>query len=437
MNYLWEALGSRLLLPQRFPKTGDAMKLTDAVVLKLKMPAGKTDHIEFDDAIAGFGLRLRKKADGSIGRTWVFQYRSPASGETKRITFGSPSTLPAKGARDHARKLHSQVGLGRDPQVEKQDARSRAKDSYKAVVTDYLEKRAAQVDAGRLARLSYSQEARSLATHLADLNPRPISEITSKDVTRALGKIAKDIAHDRARTWLIHFFSWAVREGFLEVNPAINTNKRVAEETPRDRVLSDAELSAVWRASGDSEYGKIVKLLILTGARRGEVGSITWRNELDMDNAVWNLPASRAKNRRAHSVPLSPQALEILQTVSRGDRPSLFGRNGGFRGWDEAKQALDKRIAAAWPADAKPFEPWVVHDLRRTVASGMARLGINLPVIEKVLNHQSGSFAGIVAVYQHHEFAAEKRDALNRWAAHVTGLVEGGADKIVRLQRTA
>ena len=409
---------------------GGTMKLSDTAA-KLSIPSGKAEHFEWDDATAGFGLRLRKKADNSVARTWVFQYRSPKNGETKRITFGSPDTLRAKDARTHAHKLRAQVNLGHDPQVEKQNARSQARDSFKKVVAEYLERRAAQVASRQLASASYEQIECSLTKHLGDLNPHPIREITQQQIARALGKIEAGIAANRARSWLIHFFGWAMREGIVQSNPAINTNRRVEKESPRTRVLSDAELAAVWNACGDDDYGRIVRLLVLTGQRRDEIGSLTW-DEIDTDANVLNLSGTRTKNGREHTVPLPPRALDILRAMKRGERAHVFGiGNGGFQGWSRAKLALDRRIAAAWPVDAKSFDHWTVHDLRRTVASGMARLNVNLPVIEKVLNHQSGSFAGIVRVYQHHEFAAEKRDALNRWAAHVVGLVEGGEEKIV------
>lgn len=401
------------------------------------MPAGKTDAIFFDDTLPGFGLRLRAKAHKSVAQTWLFQYRSPTDGRSRRIVFGSPVTLRASKARSHAERLHAQVKLGRDPQAEKQESRSRAKDNFGSTVEQYLARRKAQVVAGQLAQSSYEQIEHSLTKHFAGLTPFAVRDITQQDVARALSKIEAGIAANRARSWLSHFFGWTMREGIVEANPVTNTNRPVENEAPRSRVLSDIELAAVWKACADDDYGRVVRLLILTGQRRDEVGSMTW-TEVNLGSARWSLAAARTKNRRPHSVPLSPPVLEILRVVARGGRDHVFGiGNGGFQGWSRAKRALDKRIAEAWPADADALAHWTVHDLRRTAASGMAHLRINLPTIEKVLNHASGSFGGIVGVYQQHDFAEEKREALVRWAAHVVGLVEESKAKVIPLQRTA
>lgn len=236
------------------------------------------------------------------------------------------------------------------------------------------------------------------------------------------------------------------------MNPVANTNKPVKKEIPRERVLSDAELVAVWKACGDDDYGRIIRLLILTAQRRDEIGSLAW-NELDLDGALWSIPGGRTKNGRDHDVPLSPAAIEVLCDVKKGDRPLVFGTGeGGFSGWSKAKAALDKRIADVWPTDTKPFEQWTVHDLRRTVATIMAEsprqegashepkrigLGIAPHIVESLLNHLSGHRAGIAAVYNRASYATEKRQALDRWAEHLTGLVKGRNSKIVSLKRPA
>jgi integrase len=220
---------------------------------------------------------------------------------------------------------------------------------------------------------------------------------------------------------------WAIEQGLCESNAVVGTGK-AKEGGPRARVLSDAEIAAIWKAAPDNSYGKIVKLLTLTAQRRDEIGSLGW-SEIDTDEAVIALPAERTKNGRPHSLPLSASALAILKAA-----PQVVGRNlvfgegrGGFSGWSKAKAALD---------EACGVKDWTLHDLRRTAASGMARLGISLPVIEKVLNHVSGSFAGIVGVYQRHEFSEEKRAALNTWAAHIEAIVAGKAgSNIVTMKR--
>jgi integrase len=172
----------------------------------------------------------------------------------------------------------------------------------------------------------------------------------------------------------------------------------------------------VWQAAGElGPYGAMVRLLILTGQRRGEVAGMEW-DELDLENRIWTLPRERVKNDRRHEVPLSLQTIAIRGLPRIGDK-YVFSVNGTA----PANNFGDNR--ARLRGLLGDMSPWVIHDLRRTVASGMARLGISLAVIEKVLNHVSGSFAGIVGVYQRHEFAEEKRAALEKWADHVERLV--------------
>jgi integrase len=211
------------------------------------------------------------------------------------------------------------------------------------------------------------------------------------------------------------FFNWCVENDLITNSPVAGV-KAPNPETSRDRVLTDAELKAVWRVVEKDGYplGSILQLLILTGQRRGEVTGMMW-SELDLDAATWSLPRERVKNDRRHEVPLSRQAVAILKQVPRIGDKHVFTLNGTA----PYKNFLAKRRFDA----AVGIAPWTVRDLRRTAASGMARLGVNLVVIEKILNHVSGSLAGIVGVYQRHEFAEEKRAALQQWADHVERLV--------------
>jgi integrase len=175
----------------------------------------------------------------------------------------------------------------------------------------------------------------------------------------------------------------------------------------------------------------MVQLLVLTGQRRDEVAGMRW-DELDLDAGLWNLPRGRVKNDQGHEVPLSAAAGVILKSIPHiAGSPFVLTTNGGApsSGYSKGKHKLDALLPPDMPA-------WRLHDLRRTVASGMARLGINLPVIEKVLNHSSGSFAGIVSVYQRHSFADEKRAALDAWGQHIHRLIAGEpANRSTTLQR--
>ena len=190
-------------------------------------------------------------------------------------------------------------------------------------------------------------------------------------------------------------------------------------EQSRDRVLADFELRNIWLAADrlGGPFGALVKLLMLTGQRRDEVARMAW-SEVDLDARLWKLPKARAKYGQPHDIALSEPAVAILMSLPQiGD---IFVLTTDGRTAASSYSQNRRRLDALLPAD---MPHWVLHDLRRTAASGMARLGINLPVIEKVLNHSSGSFGGIVGVYQRHDFADEKRRALDRWGAHVADLV--------------
>jgi integrase len=220
-------------------------------------------------------------------------------------------------------------------------------------------------------------------------------------------------------------------EGLVDVNPVTATNK--SDERPRDRVLSDAEVAAIWRACEDNDYGRILRLLILTGQRRDEIGAMCW-SEIDLAKRVWSMPAERTKNKRPHDIYLSDPAVAIIKAIPRREgRDLIFGYGaGGYSGWSGSKETLDKRITEA---GGKPLAPWVLHDIRRTVATGMANVGVMPHVVEAVLNHVSGHKAGVAGVYNRASYANEKRQALDVWAAHVGALVGGTSSNVVMLRK--
>ena len=227
-------------------------------------------------------------------------------------------------------------------------------------------------------------------------------------------------------------------EGLVDTNPVLGTNRQT-DEPARDRVLTDAELVAIWNACRDDDYGRIVRLLILTGQRRDEVGAMS-KSEVDLISRKWSIPSERTKNGRAHEVPLSDLAISILEpAVSREGREKrnlIFGEadDSSFSGWSRAKNALDQRIEqtrkgfdeiAKSGKDAKPV-PWRLHDIRRTVATRMGEpLGVLPHVVEAILNHVSGSKAGVAGIYNLALYATEKQQALDRWAAHIEALLAG------------
>jgi len=248
----------------------------------------------------------------------------------------------------------------------------------------------------------------------------------------AIAKNSGNVTANWLRASLETFVAWVIRQGIRlpEGNVVSYTGKR--KEGSRSRVLSDAELKAVWDALDDTDHGAIVKLLLLTGQRAAEIGSLRW-DEVKDDRI--ELPGERTKNKRPHTVPLSDPARAILNRFRTVGRVHVFGRDdtAGFRGWGVSKQRLDERIAKSGVTMA----PWVVHDLRRSAASGMQRVGIRAEVIERTLNHVSGSFRGVAGVYQRDPMSADVRDALDRWGWHVMGLVEGRDATVVPMKRGA
>ncbi len=211
-------------------------------------------------------------------------------------------------------------------------------------------------------------------------------------------------------------FKWAVGRGIIDANPASDLPKP-GSETKRSRVLSDDELAAVWAAAEKMgwPFGYAIRLLILTGARREEITALKW-SEITGD--IIALGSARTKNAEPHTIPLSLPATSLLQRVPCIAGSSLvFTTNGNssVSGWSRAKHNLD---------ELSKVKDWRIHDLRRTVATGLQKLGVNLQTIEAVLGHTSGSRSGVVGVYQRHSFDAEKRAALDAWGAHVASLVE-------------
>jgi integrase len=407
------------------------MKLTQASIERLALPTGKSEAIIFDDDVPGFGLRLR--AGGS--RTFIVQYA--LGGRQRRMTIGTPKILDAAKARQTARNLLAKVRLGHDPAAERTEARVRASDEpLGAIIGRFLARQE-----GRVRRRSYIDARRYLERYWKPLHELHVARISRATVAARLGKIASEhgpVSADRARAILSSFFAWAIGEGLCDTNPVVGTNKHFDGEKSRNRVLTDRELAVIWKALPDSDYGAIVRLLVLTGQRREEIGALRW-SEVDLEGREIALPPARTKNNRPHDVPLSKPALAILKSChARAGRDPIFGDSPrkceprGFQGWSKPKAELDKRAA---------INAWRVHDIRRTVATRMAELGVQPHVIEAVLNHVSGHKAGVAGVYNRSSYATEKREALDFWGKHIEALTAddncGDGQRIVRFPARA
>jgi integrase len=386
---------------------------------------GKREQFFWDDKLTGFALRLRREGEDSrLHRCWIAAYR--VKGRYRRMTIADYEKLTAEQARAAAKKIFGRVAHGEDPMAERQRERLGAARTLRAVIDDYLAMKAGQLRPASLrgARLYL------LGGYFRPLHASAITDITRADVAVRLNAIIKDsgpITARAARAALSAFFAWAWKQGIVEQNVVAGTEDPGPGES-RERVLKDAELAAIWRASGDSgDYGSIIRLLMLTGCRRNEIGGLRW-DEVDKDNATLTLPADRVKNAHTHTLPLLPMAQRIIDSVAeRGGRDSLFGDRSaaGFTAWSAAKAELDKRLGTK-------VAQWRLHDVRRTAATWMAEKGHVQPhIIEAVLNHYSGHRSGTHGTYNRAPYAQQIRAALASWNDHLRSLIEGGRRKVL------
>jgi integrase len=390
------------------------MKLTDASVAALKLDDGKKDRIVFDDALIGFGYRLRAAPGDRVLRSWIAQYRR--AGASRRLLLGSAEVLRAEKARAAAKEVLAKVALGEDPQGDREARRDKDKLTFRKAVADYLETKERQVRPN-----TFAETTRYLTgDYFQPLHGMPLDTITRQDIALRIKNIERasgKTAAGAARAKLSAFFTSAMQDGLIDVdaNPVEGARKPPGNK-PRDRKLSDDELAAIWNACAEDDYGRIVRLLILTACRREEIGGMMW-DEFAVDGTSWKLPAARAKNGREHALPILPTMRAILDSVPRlVGRERLFGERSaqGFQSWDTHKTALDKRSGV---------RGWQLRDIRRSVATGMADLGVLPHVIETILNHVSGHKRGVAGIYNKSTYANEVRAALVLWEDHVQSVV--------------
>jgi integrase len=352
-------------------------------------------------------------------RSWAVRYRH--NGRPRKHTLGAYPALDPATARDAAAKALRANAEGRDPGQEKQQARSEQPDTVGAIVAKFIEAHVKRNNRPSTAAVT----ARLFELHvLPHWRDRLIKSITRRDVHDIIDRViagGSPVAANRTFGAIRKLFGWALSRDIVETLPTAGV-ERPTKEKARDRVLTDAELKNVWRAADKIgfPFGPLAQLLVLTAARRNEIAGLRW-SEVDLDRAVITLPAERTKNGVQHEIPLSVPAIAILKSLPRTNGSDfVLTTNGTSASSDFGKKK--RKLDALLP----PNTPnWTLHDLRRSAATGMAKLGIGLPVIEKCLNHVGGSFGGIVGVYQKYEFIEEKRRAFDAWARHVEGLVSG------------
>ena len=393
---------------------------------------GAANTFLWDDELRGFGLKVTPRG----AKSYVFAYRLGGREATKkRFTIGkhgSPWT-PAS-ARQRAEELAAIVGKGEDPMLTEKERREDAVNlefgAYTGrFITAYptLPRKGGRPRSPRWTAYA----ALILRTRAVPaFKGKTIKTITKANVAAFLDSMADQPALRRnASAVLRRVFAWAVERDDIAMSPLIGS-KPPPSVPAREHLLSDAELALVWKAAEGIDYpfGPLFRLLIATGQRREEVSAMDWR-EVDQDSATWTLPASRAKNGKAHIVPLNSLAVAALDAMAPSEvcawpsRGFVFTTTGKtpVSGHSGAKERLDAKMLAlgAQSTSGEALEPWRVHDIRRTFATGLQRLGIRFEVTEAVLNHVSGAKSGVAGVYQRHDWADEKRAALDAWAEHV------------------
>jgi len=429
------------------------MKITALAIENWKPAADR------QEVLLGDGLYLVIQPSGL--KSWALRYRRKGDGKAVKHTIGSYPAISLKAARSQATELRAEIEHGGDPHGAKVVARKQREagtDTFEAaarryVVTYQFKRNRSWEWAARVLGLVVNPSADRKTGKCPPLDvlkdgskdargrrrvglvdrwgSKPLADVSGSDIAAAIEQASErtPVMANRMLAVLSSFFRWASSNNvrLVAANPCIGLD-RPTKETSRDRVLTDDELRKVWAAAGElgHPFAGIVRLLILTGQRRNEIADLRW-SEVDLENRMLRLPRERTKNGRSHDVPLSPAALAIIAGLPRMvDAERVFTiKRRPVTGFSRAKERID---AGARVAD------WTLHDIRRTVASGLQRLGVRLEVTESVLNHRSGSVSGIVSVYQRHDYAEEKRAALGRWGDHVEAIASGRKDNVVTLR---
>jgi integrase len=347
----------------------------------------------WDTALIGFGVRRQLRHP-----FYLCRYRF--GGKQRFLTIGPHGQWTPETARRECQRLLGIVASGVDPA-----AKAKGDDTFSLIAERYLARQQA-----KLKPRSFVEVQRHLRKHSAPLANLTLIAITRRDVAQVLADVERDcgaVSRNRVRASLSSLWTWAVQEGLVEHNIVTGTG-RADEGASRDRVLSEAEIKALWAALGDDDFSLALRLLLLTGQRKSEIGNLSW-NEVNLKAAAIVLPAERTKNGREHMLPLSSQASALLAGIKRRNGEFVFG----IKHWVLPKERLDQRAQ---------IQPWRLHDLRRTCATGMAELGVHPHIIEAVLNHVSGHKAGVAGIYNRARYESEMRSALQRWADHVAAI---------------
>lgn len=406
------------------------MKLTDTTAAKLELPAGKSEAFFWDESLPGFGVRLRQLGD-DVTRRWYAQFR--VGKQQRRESLGDVRKIKIEAARAIARQRFAKVELGQDPTADKVAAQADALKATRTlgrIVDQYLKAKKADLRAS-----SYAASKRYLERDWKPLHAKPIDSIKRADIASTLQDLISNhgkVSAARARANLSALFAWAIGEGIAENNPVTGTNAPDKNVKSRERVLDDSELRLIWNACEDDAFGRIVRLLILNGCRRGEIGDLEWP-EVNLDSRVLTVPGEKTKQGEALMLTLAPASIKILKAIPKNKyrEDYVFGKQGkrGFNAWSYCTMAMNARITEA---NGKALPAWTIHDIRRSVRTGLSRIGVAPHVAELILGH---AVTGIRAVYDKHKYQPEIATALLRWADHVGAVVEGRTSNVVSLAR--
>jgi integrase len=400
------------------------VKLTKSLIDSLPTP--ESDNIYWDSGCPGFGVKVTPKGR----KVFVVLYRTGGAGSRlRKYTIGPYGRVTLHQARVAAQRVFAAKLEGRDPAAEKRVAKRR-------IVTDRVEE---LLETFIVQHVSQNRSAREISRLLRRevgkaWGHKSIHEISKRDVVEVVSAIEQrgaPVAANKTLKVIKTFLRWCVGRAVLDRSPTEGI-PLPAKEVARDRVLSDPELAQIILAARKmgGPYGGIVEFLALTGQRREEVARSIW-DEFNLGQRIWTIPKARTKNGKVHYVHLSSQSIAVLKRQMNKRGPFVFSSQGtkSFQGFSLAKRELDEMSGVT---------NWRLHDLRRTCVSGMARLRIPPHVADKILNHQSGAISGVAAVYQRHDFLAERKHALERWGAHVAQIVaDTSTDRRNALPRVA
>ena len=393
----------------RFPTVkrnrAEARTFTKATVRKMLCSPGQQEKLFWDAALRGFGMRALR----SGRRSWIYQYRDEHA-RTRRMVLGDVSAVSLEAAREVARQKAASVAQGANPSVERKKRRTAG--TVLEVVEAYL------VHAKERQRSrTFSGTERHLRVHAASLHHDRVETVRRGDIAALLGRIAENsgpISANRLRAALSAMWTWGLRTGLIDAdtNPVAFTVRQ--RENTRDRTLSGAELKAIWDATTNGkDYSRIVRLCLLTGCRREEIGRLRW-DEIQGDRIVFG--PDRMKGNLAHEIALLPMISSALPKRPDDARSCVFGKRGtGFSGWSKSKIDLDAKLASL----GKKMTAWGLHDLRRTFSTRLHDAGVEPLVIEALLAHKQ---QGVAAVYNRASFREAKSGALSRWHQILGGL---------------